>query len=64
MIVTDLITGESEMHGWVSKMPCPMLSHIGTRAGRRLNDIRMRGGMEALEGKGGGGVGYCQKGLR
>ena len=26
---TDLITYESELHGWVSKVPCPMLSHIG-----------------------------------
>ena len=26
----DLITSESELHGWVSRIPCPMLSHIGT----------------------------------
>ena len=26
---TDLITCESELHGWVSRMPCPMLSHMG-----------------------------------
>ena len=27
---TDLITCESQLHSWVSRMPCPMLSHMGT----------------------------------
>ena len=27
----DLITCESELHGWVSRMPCPILSHMSVR---------------------------------
>ena len=27
---TDLVTCESELHGWISRMPCPILSHMGT----------------------------------
>ena len=26
---TDLITCESELHCWISRMPCPILSHMG-----------------------------------
>ena len=27
---TDLIRCESELHGWISRMPCPILSHMGS----------------------------------
>ena len=32
----DLITCESELHGWVSQTPCPMLGHLGTREATRM----------------------------
>ena len=33
---TDLIKCELELHGWVSRMPCPILSHMGNARGGRL----------------------------
>ena len=35
---TDLITCEAELHGWESRMPCPILSHIGTYGTCRASD--------------------------
>ena len=35
---TNLITCESELHGWESRMPCPILSHMGTRVVKKVGE--------------------------